>query len=295
MSELNNQTMNRKDYPQLYRTADNLSIKYQKIYLGLLCGYLVSLIFGSIISMFENGVLVNSISLGLFILSATLFVISKIFDPLKLWYNGRAVAESVKSMTWKWMMAAEPYHNNILETASKEFQGDLHKLLKQNETIFSHYHDDEGFYYSISDKMKEVRNAPTKDKLSFYNLNRIKDQLEWYRKKAKTLRTTYIKYSIIVVLCYLFIIVSMIIKISKPNMTLPTELISAIVAAILSWMEAKKYNELSCAYSLAVNDISIINANMLEGEVTDREISEYVINSENAFSREHTQWIARKQ
>ena len=32
-----------------------------------------------------------------------------------------------------------------------------------------------------------------------------------------------------------------------------------------------------------------------KGQVGYDEVSEYVINSENAFSREHTQWIARKQ
>ena len=62
----------------------------------------------------------------------------------------------------------------------------------------------------------------------------------------------------------------------------------------ISWLEAKNYNELSNAYSLAVSDISLIKKDPLEGQVSEDEVSEYVINSENAFSREHTQWLARK-
>ena len=59
-------------------------------------------------------------------------------------------------------------------------------------------------------------------------------------------------------------------------------------------LESKNYNELSNAYSLAVSDISLIKKDPLEGQVSEDEVSEYVINSENAFSREHTQWLARK-
>ena len=70
-----------------------------------------------------------SISLGLFILSLAIFTVSKKRDPMKLWYNGRAVAESVKTMTWKWMMQAEPYHYEVPGTARKDLQDDLYQLL----------------------------------------------------------------------------------------------------------------------------------------------------------------------
>lgn len=295
MNKFENMTMDRSDYPQLYRASDGLSIKYQKIYFWLHGCYLVTLIVGSIISMCGNGVVANSIALGLFIISLAVFATSKIWDPMKLWYNGRAVAESVKSMTWKWMMQAEPYPYEIPGTASKNLQNDLQQLLEQNRTLFNHYQDDDDGFYSISDKMREVRDATTREKLDFYNKNRVNDQLRWYKRKSKTLRIAYIAYSVAVVLCYIAIIILMIISISKPTIKFPVELISAISAALISWIEAKKYNELSCAYSLAVNDISIIKDNMLEGQVGSQEVSEYVNNSENAFSREHTQWIARKQ
>ena len=295
MNELENKTMNNADYPQLYRAADNLSIQHQKEHFRLLFGYLSSLVIGSAISIFCNGTIANSISLLLFILSAVLFAISKILNPLDLWYNGRAVAESVKSMTWKWMMKAEPYQDIALETAFSNFKNDLHCLLHQNKTLFSHYQNEDRGFDCISEKMKEVRKSTAKDRLSFYNRNRVENQLNWYRIKTKRFHKLYIIYSLIVAIFYAAIIILMIVNISMPNMSLPIELISAFVTSIVSWMEAKKYNELSCAYSLAVNDISIINANMLEGDVTDNEVSEYVINSENAFSREHTQWIARKQ
>ena len=289
------ENMDRSDYPQLYRAADGLSIKYQKIYFSLLGGYLVTLIVGSIISMCVNSVVFNSISLGLFILSLAIFAVSKIWSPMNLWYNGRAVAESVKSMTWKWMMKAEPYHYEEPSTAIQKLQRDLQLLLEQNKTLFNHYQDDDDGFYSISNKMKEVRMASTKEKLDFYNIYRVKDQLNWYKRKSKDLHKMHVAFSIAVVLFYILIIVLMILNIASPSTSLPIELISAIVSALISWIEAKKYDELSCAYSLAKNDISIINNNVLEGEVSENEVSEYVINSENAFSREHTQWIARKQ
>ena len=286
--------MKEEDYPQLYRAADNLSIRYQNIHYGLLFSYLLTLILGGIVSICGNCVIMDSISLGLFILSAALYAISKICNPVDLWYNGRAVAESVKSMTWKWMMMADPYQN--MNNESQKFLSDLHYLLQQNKSLFEHYqHDEDCHFYTISEKMRAIRSANISDKLSYYNENRVSEQLTWYKKKSKKLHKYYVVCSWIVAFCYIIIILFMIASVANQNIQFPTELISTIVTALISWMEAKKYNELSCAYSLAVNDISIICEHKLKGEISEEEVSEYVTNSENAFSREHTQWIARKQ
>ena len=47
MCDISEQRMNREDYPQLYRAADALSIKYQKRHYILLALYLGLLIVGT--------------------------------------------------------------------------------------------------------------------------------------------------------------------------------------------------------------------------------------------------------
>ena len=58
-------------------------------------------------------------------------------------------------------------------------------------------------------------------------------------------------------------------------------------------MQAKKFSELAASYTLAAHEINIIKSLSLE-EMTEEEFSIFVGDAENAFSREHTQWVARK-
>jgi hypothetical protein len=73
----------------------------------------------------------------------------------------------------------------------------------------------------------------------------------------------------------------------------PGDTIITLALSVLTWLQAKRYQELAETYSLAAQDIAI-----LEGGLpivnTEEDFSRFVADAENAFSREHTQWIARK-
>lgn len=64
-----------------------------------------------------------------------------------------------------------------------------------------------------------------------------------------------------------------------------------LVSSVL--VQAKKYRQLATAYSLAAHEITLIKHDS-ENAIDDKSLSEFVIDSENAFSREHTQWVAKK-
>jgi hypothetical protein len=57
---------------------------------------------------------------------------------------------------------------------------------------------------------------------------------------------------------------------------------------------AKKYNKQSKAYSLATQYIALIRELDVEGQIGEDALFDYVINSKDAFSREHTQWFAKR-
>lgn len=58
-------------------------------------------------------------------------------------------------------------------------------------------------------------------------------------------------------------------------------------------MQAKRFTELSTSYALTANEIALIREDAY-GLEEDVELSKFVGDAENAFSREHTQWEARK-
>ncbi|MCH9305572.1 SLATT domain-containing protein [Escherichia coli] len=73
----------------------------------------------------------------------------------------------------------------------------------------------------------------------------------------------------------------------------PTDIFVASAASILTWMQAKRFSELAASYSLTSHEIGLVKEEAKQPN-TDEEFSVFVGDAENAFSREHTQWVARK-
>ena len=73
----------------------------------------------------------------------------------------------------------------------------------------------------------------------------------------------------------------------------PTDVFVAMAASVLSWMQAKRFSELAASYALAAHEIGLIKEQSLLPD-TPEKFSLFVGDAENAFSREHTQWVARK-
>ena len=82
-------------------------------------------------------------------------------------------------------------------------------------------------------------------------------------------------------------------RIKDPSASVPVEVIATAAGAVLTWLQAKKHSELNSSYGLTAHEIVLIKGEALSVK-TEKELSEFVVNSESAFSREHTQWAARK-
>ena len=82
-------------------------------------------------------------------------------------------------------------------------------------------------------------------------------------------------------------------RIKNPGQGLPIEVVATAAGAVLTWLQGKKHNELNSSYALAAHEIVLIKGEALSVK-SEKELAEFVFNSETAFSREHTQWAARK-
>ena len=82
-------------------------------------------------------------------------------------------------------------------------------------------------------------------------------------------------------------------RIKAPETNLPIEVMAVAAGAVLTWLQARKHNELNSSYALAAHEIVLIKGEGLSVH-SEADFSNFVIDSEAAFSREHTQWTARK-
>lgn len=287
--------LKQENFPALFQAADHASLTAQSNYYFALKTYLFLLVVATLISFYYPADLIGALaSASLFLITLCILIWLKVQKPEDTWYNGRAVAESVKTRTWRWVMKAEPYDNNVPDEQSrKEFLLDLKSILDQNRSLSAHLQLDKTNGDAISLQMSNIRNLPFEERLVIYKNERVKNQADWYAKKSLFNKRRANQWFIVSVVLHTIAIALLLWRISEPTLSLPIEVVATGASAILTWLQAKKHNELNSSYSLAAHEIVLIKSEA-ESVDSDKALSNFVISSESAFSREHTQWSARK-
>ena len=285
--------MQEQDFPALYRSANSLSLDSQTYFFRALKVHLVMLVVAAILSIISIphwSVAALQLIALLGALGCSIYLFS--MRPDRLWYAGRAVAESIKTITWRYVCRAEPFQGED-SSAQNDFRKKLKAIVEQNREVcqsLTKYLDGDQF----TPVMEQMRLRPLEERRATYAGSRIKEQLTWYAKKAafnrgmsKAFFWALIATNAVAVLCA-------ILRIAFPDQALwPTDVFVASAASLLSWMQAKRFSELAASYALAAHEISLIKELSLLPD-SDEKFSLFVGDAENAFSREHTQWVARK-
>ena len=282
------------DFPGIYQEADNISNKTQKCYLLVLKLYLTILIIASILFTYFNNVwevkIVNAIlSLVILALSFVFFC----YDFQGIWYNARAVAESIKTSCWRFAIKAEPY--NVEDEEADEFLLNTMKhIIGMNRDFQKHITACFSCNEQLPSSLIKIRLLPLEKRRDFYHNYRVLEQELWYKNKSEYNNKKSKLFFALLVLLSLIISVFLFLSLDKTNsFNYPVEILLSLLSIIFTWVQTKKYKELNKSYALASYEIGFISSQ--KNKITSEEqLSEYVDNSENAFSREHTQWIARK-
>lgn len=287
--------INSKDFPGLYQSANQASILAQQVYFSWLAAYLILLVCAALVSFLwptsTEGALASA---ALFLVTLSILIVLKVRRPDDVWYNGRAVAESVKTRSWRWMMRAEPYQDESNHAlASKQIINDLKSILKQNRSLSHQLNSSAGILDPISEKMLAVRQMPLEKRLSVYREQRINNQATWYSKKSQLNKRRAYRWFCISFTLHATAIGMLLYRIKDPTFSAPVEVVATAAGSVLTWLQAKKHNELNSAYTLAAHEIVLIKGEAVSVK-SEGDLSDFIISSENAFSREHTQWAARK-
>ncbi|HAT8327821.1 TPA: DUF4231 domain-containing protein [Legionella pneumophila] len=286
--------MQLEDYPSLYRSSDRLSISSQRNFFLALMTHLIVLVIAAVLSFITIPSLFVSVLQLLALLSAlSISIYLFALRPDRVWYSGRAVAESIKTITWRYISRAEPFQGSDTE-AKTHFIKTLKAILDQNSEIFRAITDNLDTPH-ITEPMEQMRCQSLDQRWSAYINNRVENQLKWYAEKAsfnkimsKRFFIALISVNIIAVLCAVLRLVFV-----NHLQFWPTDILVAASASLLGWMQAKRFSELSASYALAAHEIGLIKCQSTQ-PTSDEDFSLFVSDTENAFSREHTQWVARK-
>lgn len=284
-------------YPALYDAASDLSASSQTEYLRLVRGEYGLLILAAIVSLdLSNSSVYYAFAAFIFICSLAVMLLRSWRKPEQDWYKGRALAESIKTSCWRYCMRAEPFGDaDDVRTRRAEFRELLKEILQANRYVGERIPAENAANDQVTVSMEATRALSLDERKSFYDEYRIRDQRKWYMAKALANKKSSRRWVIVSVCAYGLAIALLLLRIAYPNREIwPIEPLIVIASSILGWTQVKKFNELASSYTLTAHEIGIIQGRVHEvsGEA---DFSSFVNEAEQAFSREHTQWVARQQ
>ena len=289
--------MEHESYPALYKSADCASIDAQSAYLRAIKIHIFLLVLGAGLAIRPQPTteyLLFNAFVFLCALGISILIASKKYE--KSWYSARAVAESVKTATWRYMMKAEPFRDTEKrKEVNSIFRNMLNEILKTNNQLGDLLGGEVSFEEQMTEHMEVTRSYTLEERKEFYLKNRIDEQRKWYALKSAENKRKGTKFFYLLVLLQSLAIACVLSRIAYPSWGLwPTDVFVVAAGGVLTWIQLKRFQEISAAYGLTAHEIGIIRGKLAEAE-TDIEFSEFVKDAENAFSREHTQWAAKHE
>jgi hypothetical protein len=291
--------MSNDSYPGLYRYADSASrraqrshLRFHKVYLGSL---ILSSAIGAIMTLGITGLNVVMYTIMALVLAVGLLIlwIMRARQDDKVWFDGRAVAESVKTVTWRFMMKVPPFHED--DKAEGLFISELREIREARPHLGKHIaatQTADGL--SITDFMRKKRSASLEDRKAFYVGDRLADQKSWYAKEAKLNATFSTRWFWIVAGLQIAAVVLAIIQAVSKGLAInivPT--ITTCAAAFAAWVQMKRYDELAQSYALAAQELEELES-LFSSQTAVEDFAQLIEQAENSISREHTMWCARR-
>ncbi|MFJ3138994.1 DUF4231 domain-containing protein [Streptomyces sp. NPDC086843] len=284
-----------EDLPDLFKTADATSLNGQKMYLRGTKLRLSFAVLAAVLAVFslKAGDRWDAAALGValaFLVTLLVEVWLLLSKPERDWYDGRAFAESIKTLAWRYSVAAAPFpiHESSVD-ADQHFATEIGKLIVEAPSdsivVSSPAH--------ITDKMTELRQASLEIRREAYLKGRIEDQLKWYSGKSRFNVRVARRWRIALIAIEGSGIVLAVLKAGQTISLDFPGIAAAVLGAGSAWFAVRQYESLGRAYAFAANDLSTVYAR-LQHITEERLWAQEAADAEEAISREHTMWRASR-
>jgi hypothetical protein len=147
----------------------------------------------------------------------------------------------------------------------------------------------------ITDGMRVTRGSSLADRRQIYLRDRIDDQRTWYSQKAEWNGSRYRVWLVGSLLAqasglvFGFLLAFGVIAFDGLGV------LAAVAAAIAAWVQAKDHASLAQAYGIAAQELGFAKSRLESQASQDEEVfAALVDDAEQAISREHTLWLARR-
>jgi hypothetical protein len=209
--------------------------------------------------------------------------------PERAWYEGRALAESTKTVAWRYAVGAAPFTTG-LDAPRERFVQRLREIMAGFEEVPLDA-DDAGS--QITPEMEALRAASLAERKQAYKRDRIQDQRHWYASRAAHHRRAHQRYALLTLGLEL---AGGSLAVLKAAGAIDFDLVSlaaAAASALIAWENANQHSTLAKAYNIAAQELGSIY-DIVDSPPDEAAWSAFVDQAEEAISREHTTWRASR-
>ena len=281
------------DLPAFWKDGDTASATGQRWTLR----YTWSRLFGAVLaavggafSLAGNGGDITAWVIAIGFLIAFISEISAgVHQPERLWYEGRAMAESAKTLAWRYAVGADPFPTRAPAAEAEDLLRQRLKEIAQAAEAVPLRSEDP----LVTGGMAALRRAPFEKRKEAYLSGRTEDQRRWYHEKAMFNRKASTAWRLAMLIAEVFAVFLAALNIFSEFQDIDfAGILAAIISAAAAWVGVKQYASLAAAYSTAALELTFQGDRLRD--VPESEWSHVVANAENAISREHTLWLASR-
>jgi hypothetical protein len=165
-----------------------------------------------------------------FMISGLTMLFRTMRKPDQDWYRCRALAESIKTSSWRYAMRAHPF---APQQARQEFRNFLAAILVANRHIGHRIAGLDPGGQQVTPDMENTRTLSLADRKAMYLSDRIREQRTWYSTKAKDNKDAMKAWIWVCGAVYAAAALSVLSRISNPQWVLPTEPL-----IVVAWLDA---------------------------------------------------------
>lgn len=279
--------------PNVHDAANTASGKGQRRYILLNALRLISLAIAAIagaatfkIHDFDGS---GTMLLAGFVLAAVAEFSLIQIQPERDWYAGRAVAESTKTLAWRYAVQGEPFGPNLTDVEAEALlRARIGEVLRRGRDRIDVGPGDA----VVTPQMRALRAEPLTVRRRAYLQNRTNDQRKWYSDNAGKNETRATSLRIALLIGEVLAVVIAAVTWGRDRPADFAGIAAACVAGGAAWLALKQYSPLTSAYRVAAAELAL-QASVLAG-VTEDQWPQAVADAEEAISREHTMWLASR-
>jgi hypothetical protein len=281
------------EMPGIHDAANSASGNGQLRYLRLSGARLVSLFVATLAGAvsfaagsFDASGLVLLLAFGVAALAELSLIV---FQPERDWYSGRAVAESAKTLAWRYSVQGEPFGPGLTDQEAEDLlRTRVKEVLERGKDRISVPSGGT----LITPSMAGLRTQGLPVRRDTYLTHRTEDQRAWYFDNATKNRrqATWWRYALLA--GELIAVIAASLAFGRKEPADFAGIIAAFVAGGAAWLAIKQHSQLTSAYRMAASELAI-QADVLR-EVDEAGWPQAVADAEEAISREHTMWLATR-